>query len=165
MGDGVILDAERDALFPETTLKNCSLCTIRKGRRETVREAIDEPPGSIRISVNDGVVLLDDKVTGFTQKQLTGVLAWWIRGSCDVIDGMEVVPDQPDSDEEPGKAVRNVLKEDPLMNDERIHGVVRQSIVILEGEASSGSQKKMTEFDAWYAFGVDKVINHLEIQP
>ena len=165
MGDGAILDAVRDALLQESSLLNCSIQVIRKGQLETVREVTSEPRGAIRVSVNEGVVLLDDHVTGLTQKRLAGVLAWWVPGSRDVINGMEVIPDQPDSDEEMAKAVRIVLKKDPFVNGERIRVAARQSVVTLEGDAPSAPQKEMAEFDAWYVFGVDKVINRLEVRP
>lgn len=165
MGDGAILDAVRDALLQETTLLNCSIRVIRKGQLETVREVADQSHGSIRVSVNEGVVLLDDHVSGLTQKRLAGVLAWWVPGSRDVINGMEVVPNQPDSDEEIAKAVRIVLKKDPFVNEERIRAMGQQSVVTLEGDVPSALQKTMAEFDAWYVFGVDKVINRLEIRP
>lgn len=165
MGDGAILDAVRDALLQESSLLNCSIHVIHKGQLEPVREVTCEPRGAIRISVNEGVVLLDDHVTGLTQKRLAGVLAWWVPGSRDVINGMEVIPDQPDSDEEMAKAVRIVLKKDPFVNGERIRVAARQSVVTLEGDAPSAPQKEMAEFDAWYVFGVDKVINRLEVRP
>lgn len=165
MGDGAILDAVRDALLQEPTLLNCSLHVIRKGQLEAVRAVTGEPRGAIRVSVTDGVVLLDDHVTGLTQKRLAGVLAWWVPGSRDVINGMAVVPDQQDSDEEMAKAVRIVLKKDPFVNDERIRVAARQSVVTLEGDAPSAPQKEMAEFDAWYVFGVDNVMNHVEIRP
>lgn len=149
MGDGAILDAVRDALLQESSLLNCSIQVIRKGQLETVREVTSEPRGAVRVSVNEGVVLLDDHVTGLTQKRLAGVLAWWVPGSCDVINGMEVVPDQPDSDEEMAKAVRIVLKKDPFVNGDRIRVAARQSVVTLEGDAPSAPQKEMAEFDAW----------------
>lgn len=165
MGDGAILDAVRDALLQEPTLMNCSIHVIRKGQLEPVREVTREPRGAIQVSVNEGVVLLDDHVTGLTQKRLAGVLAWWVPGSRDVINGMEVIPDQPDSDEELAKAVRIVLKKDPFVNGDRIRVAVRQSVVTLEGDAPSAPQKEMAEFDAWYVFGVDKVVNHIEVRP
>ena len=165
MGDGAILDAVCDALLQEPTLMKCSIYVIRKGQLETVREVTQEPHGAIRVSVTDGVVLLDDHVTGLTQKRLAGVLAWWVPGSRDVINGMEVVPDQLDSDEEMAKAVRIVLKKDPFVNDERIRVVAQRSVVTLEGDAPSAPQEEMAEFDAWYVFGVDKVVNHLEVRP
>jgi osmotically-inducible protein OsmY len=165
MGDGAILDAVRDALLQESSLLNCSIQVIRKGQLETVREVTSEPRGAIRVSVNEGVVLLDDHVTGLTQKRLAGVLAWWVPGSRDVINGMEVIPDQADSDEEMAKAVRIVLKKDPFVNGERIRVAARRSVVTLEGDAPSAPQKEMAEFDAWYVFGVDKVINRLDVRP
>ena len=165
MGDGAILDAVRDALLQEPILTNCSIYTIRKGQLETVREITHGPHGLIQVSVNDGVVLLDDHVTSLTQKRMAGVLAWWVPGSRDVINGMEVVSDQPDTDEELAKAVRIVLKKDPFVNEERIRVTAKQSIVTLEGDAPSAPQKEMAEFDAWYVFDVDKVINRLEVRP
>jgi osmotically-inducible protein OsmY len=165
MGDGAILDAVRDALLQEPTLQNCSIHVIRKGQLEAVRKVTEEPRGAIRLSVTDGIVLLDDHVTSLTQKRLAGVLAWWVPGSRDVINGMEVVPDQPDSDEEMAKAVHIALKKDPFVNDARIHVAARRSVVTLEGDAPSAPQKEMAEFDAWYVFGVDKVVNHIEVRP
>ena len=165
MGDGAILDAVRNALLQEPALVNCSIHVLRKGQLEPVREVADEPRGAIRVSVTEGIVLLDDHVTGLTQKRLAGVLAWWVPGSRDVINGMEVVPDQPDSDEEMAKAVRIVLKKDPFVNADRIRVAAQRSIVMLEGDVPSAPQRDMAEFDAWYVFGVDKVVNHIEVRP
>jgi osmotically-inducible protein OsmY len=165
MGDGAILDAVRDALLQEPILQNCTLQLIRKGQLETPREITDGPHGVIRVSVTEGVVLLDDHVTGLTQKRLAGVLAWWVPGSRDVINGMEVVPEQPDSDEELAKAVRVVLKKDPFVNGERIRVSAGNAVVTLDGDVPSTAQQEMAEFDTWYVFGVDKVLNHLEIRP
>ena len=164
MGDGAILDAVRNALLQEPTLMTCSISLIRKGRPETVREIMTEPNGVIRVSVKDAVVMLDDHVLTWTQKRLAGVLAWWVPGSRDVINGMEVIGDQQDSDEELAKAVRIVLKKDPFINEEQIHVDVKLSVATLEGDVPSAPQKEMAEFDAWYVFGVDKVVNRLEVR-
>lgn len=165
MGDGAILDAVRDALLYTSGLQNCTIQLKRKGTWEIVREATVMPHGVIQVSVTDGVVLLDDHVTSLIQKRLAGVLAWWVPGSRDVVNGMEVVPLQEDSDEEIAKAVRLVLEKDPFVNAERIRVTVKQAVVTLEGDAPSVPQKEMAEFDAWYVFGVDKVDNRLEVRP
>jgi len=165
MGDGAILDAVRNALLHAPGLQNCTIQVKRKGTWETVREAAVTPQGVIQVSVTDGVVLLDDHVTSLIQKRLAGVLAWWVPGSRDVINGMEVVPLQEDSDEEIAKAVRLVLEKDPFVNAERIRVTVKKAGVTLEGDAPSVPQKKMAEFDAWYVFGVDKVDNRMEVRP
>lgn len=165
MGDGAILDAVRNALLQEPGLQNCTIQVKRKGTWETVREAIVTPHGMIQVSVTDGVVLLDDHVTSLIQKRLAGVLAWWVPGSRDVINGMEVVSLQEDSDEEIAKAVRLVLEKDPFVNVERIRVRVKKAVVTLEGDAPSAPQQEMAESDAWYVFGVDKVDNRLEVRP
>ncbi len=165
MGDGAILDAVRDALLYAPGLQNCTIQVKRKGTWETVREATVTPHGVIQVSVTDGVVLLDNHVTSLIQKRLAGVLAWWVPGSRDVVNGMEVVPLQEDSDEAIAKAVRLVLEKDPFVNAERIRVTVKKSVVTLEGDAPSAPQKRMAEFDAWYVFGVDKVDNRMEVRP
>jgi len=164
MGDGAILDAVRDALLQEPALQNCTIRVKHKGRMETVRESPVGPHGVIEVSVTDGVVLLDDHVTNLVQKRLAGVLAWWVPGSRDVINGMDVVPPEEDSDDEVAKAVRLALKKDPFVNVDRIHVSARSSVVTLEGDVPTGAQKEMAEFDAWYVFGVDKVANNLKVR-
>jgi len=164
MGDGAILDAVRDALLQESALRNCTIRVKHKGRMETVRESPVDPHGVIEISVTDGVVLLDNHVTSLVQKRLAGVLAWWVPGSRDVINGMEVVPPEEDSDAQITKAVRLALEKDPFLKADRIRVSGRNSVVTLEGEVPTDPQKEMAEFDAWYVFGVDKVINKLELR-
>jgi osmotically-inducible protein OsmY len=110
------------------------------------------------------VVLLDDHVTNLAQKRFAGVLGWWVPGSRDVINGMVVVPPQDDTEEEITKTVRAVLKKDPYVNVDRIRVSTRKSVVTLEGDMPSNEQKEMAEFDAWYVFGVDKVISTLEVR-
>jgi osmotically-inducible protein OsmY len=164
MGDGAVLDAVRDALLQEPTLQGCAITLKRKGRAETVRAVTTDPHGAIEVSVRDGVVLLDDHVTSLAQKRLAGVLAWWVPGSRDVINGMDVVPPQEDSDEELAKTVRVVLKKDPFVNVDRIRVSARRAVVTLEGDVPSEEPKEMAEFDAWYVFGVDKVVSQLEVR-
>lgn len=164
MGDGAVLDAVRDALLQEPILQNCTIRCKHKGRVETAREVLVEPHGVIDVSVRDGVVLLDDHVTSLTQKRIAGVLAWWVPGSRDVINGMEVAPPQEDSDDEVAKAVRYVLEKNPFVKSDRIRVSVRNFVVTLEGSVPTDVQKKMAEFDAWYVFGVDKVANKLDVR-
>ncbi len=164
MGDGAVLDAVRNALLEESALQNCTIKVKHKGRVELVREGIPEARGVIEISVTDGVVLLDDHVSNLGQKRLAGVLAWWVPGSRDVINGMAVEPPEEDSDEEIIDAVRLVLEKDRLVNNVNIRVTARNSVVTLEGEVPSDSQRNMAEFDAWYVFGVDKVENTLTVR-
>ncbi len=164
MGDGAILDAVRDTLLQEPALWNCTLRVKHKGKMETVRESPVAPYGIIEVSVTDGVVLLDNHVTNLVQKRLAGVLAWWVPGSRDVINGMEVVPPQEDSEQEVSKTVRLILEKDRLIRSDRIGVSTSRYVVTLEGAVPTDAQREMAEFDAWYVFGVDKVVNRLEVR-
>ncbi len=165
MGDGAVLDAVRDALLEEPALRNCTITTKAKGKSEIIREATDDLHGVIEVSVTDGVVLLDDHVNNMVQKRLAGVLAWWVPGSRDVINGMAVEPPEQDSDDDITDAVRIVLEKDRLVTEVNIRVRTTHAVVSLEGEVPSDAQKDMAEFDAWYVFGVDKVVNKLAVRP
>jgi osmotically-inducible protein OsmY len=165
MGDGAILDAVRDALIQEPALENCAIRIRSKGRVGTVREAMLKPSGAIEVSVTDGVVLLDDRVTNLIQKRLAGVLAWWVPGSRDVINGMEVVPPEEDRDDLVTEAVRIVLEKDPFVRADQIRVSTTNDIVALEGVVRTTEEKRMAEHDAWYVFGVDRVVNNLQVRP
>jgi osmotically-inducible protein OsmY len=164
MGDKAILNAVRDALLEEPALQTCTIRVKSKGKTETVRESTVEPHGVIEVSVADGVVLLDDHIPSLAQKRLAGVLAWWVPGSRDVINGMAVEPPEEDDDDEMTEAVRMVLEKDRFVNADQIHVSTRNSMVTLEGVVRTEAQKEMAEFDAWYVFGVDKVVNKLEVR-
>jgi osmotically-inducible protein OsmY len=135
-----------------------------KGRVETIRESAAPNSGVIELSVNDGVVLLDDHVPSLAQKRLAGVLAWWVPGSRDVINGMAVEPHEEDNDEELLDAVRLVLEKDPFVNADQIRVSAKNSVITLEGLVINDVQRRMAQNDAWYVFGVDKVIDMLQMQ-
>lgn len=70
--------------------------------------------------------------------RLAGVLAWWVPGSRDVVNGLGVEPPEEDNDDEVSDAVR---------------------LVPAVGE------REMAKFDAWYVFGVDKIVNRIDVRP
>lgn len=164
VGDGAILTAVRDILLQEPALQDCAVRVRNKGRVEAIRESAAPNSGVIELSVNDGVVLLDDHVPSLAQKRLAGVLAWWVPGSRDVINGMAVEPPEEDNDEEMLDAVRLVLEKDPFVNADQIRVSAKHSVITLEGLVINDVQRRMAENDAWYVFGVDKVIDTLQIQ-
>ncbi|HUJ79634.1 MAG TPA: BON domain-containing protein [Nitrospiria bacterium] len=164
-GDGAILDAVCTALIQEPALANCAIRVRSKGRVRTIRETDLKPAGAIEVSVNDGVVLLDDRVTNLVQKRLAGVLAWWVPGSRDVVNGMEVDPPEEDRDDLVVEAVRIVLEKDPFIQADQIHVSARNDVVTLSGVVRTDTEKRMAEHDAWYVFGVDGVVNELDVRP
>jgi osmotically-inducible protein OsmY len=165
MGDGEIRDHVRDVLLGEPALAELALREIAKGRISTVREPPDRRRGEIRISVEEGVVTLDGTAPSLAHKRLAGVLAWWVPGSRDVINGLEVSPPEQDNDAEITDAVRLALEKDPFVDANQIRVTTEGRIVTLEGIVAKEGEREMAESDAWYVFGIDGVQNWLEVRP
>jgi osmotically-inducible protein OsmY len=160
MGDGEIRDKVRDALLEEITLASCAIRTWVKGQPEIAREPAGAS-GAIDVRVEDGVVTLDGDVTGQGQKRMAGVLAWWVPGTRDVINGIGVTPPEQDSEAAITDAVLQVLEKDPFVNAESIRVRTRGAVVMLDGTVPHEAELKLAEEDAWYVLGVDKVVNRL----
>jgi osmotically-inducible protein OsmY len=162
MGDGEIRDLVRDALLQEPAFADFAIRRRLGERVETVREP-PEARGAIDLEVEDGVVTLNGQVPGLDDKRLAGVLAWWVPGSRDVINGIAVEPPEDDSDDAILEAVRLVLEKDPFVDASQIRVGVKNASVRLTGLVPTEAEREMAEFDAWYVFGVDKVDNRIEV--
>jgi len=163
MEDGEIRNHVCTALLAENLLASSAIWAIVKGKPEVVRET-DESIGSIDAEVTDGVVILNGAVSSLSAKRLAGVLAWWVPGSRDVINGLDVSPPQDDNDDEVVDAVRLVLEKDPFVNAAQIKIGCRNYTVTLEGLVKNENQRHMAEADAWYTFRVDRVVNLLQVE-
>lgn len=163
MGDGEIRDLVRDALLQEPTLSNLTIEVIDKGKASTVRGVPTGAAGTITASVHDGVVTLDGEVPGLAQKRLSGVLAWWVPGSRDVINGLGIEPPEQDNDMEITEAVRVTLEKDPLVDASQMSVSTRDGTVTLRGLVPTTEEREAAEFDAWFVFGVDSVLNCIQV--
>jgi osmotically-inducible protein OsmY len=47
----------------------------------------------------------------------------------------------------------------------QVRVATRDRVVTLTGLARSENERHMAEFDAWCVFGVDRVVNEIEVQP
>lgn len=161
MEDGEIRNHVCNALLSEQLLGAYAIRGLVKGNMETVREPVT-PFGAIEVEVNNGVVTLNGQVGSLSQKRIAGVLAWWVPGSSDVVNGLEVAPHEEDNDDEVIDAIRLMLEKDPFVNATQIHVTCRNYVVTLEGLVSTESERRMAEADAWYVFRVDRVKNLLQ---
>lgn len=164
MGDAEIRDHVCKVLIQEPALDTYTIRARRKDEMEILRQSAVEPAGDIRVEVEDGVVILNGHVPSLSHKRLAGVLAWWVPGSRDVINGLEEVPPEEDNDDEVTDAVRLVLEKDPFVDADRIRVSARNYTVTLEGLVQNQEIKETAEFDAWYVFGVDNVANQLVVE-
>lgn len=155
----------RDVLAQEPALQLYEIRELAEGRAETVRGAPPDGGGWIGFAVEDGVVTLDGRVAGLEAKRLAGVLAWWVPGSRDVVNGLAVEPPEADSDDELANAVRLVLERDRLVDHDHVHVGTHEAVVTLAGILPDPWQREMAERDAWYVFGVDEVHNRIEVHP
>jgi osmotically-inducible protein OsmY len=173
MTDEEIRNHIRDACIQEPTLATCAIRVRTKDKVETFNDPV-ENLGNIEIIVDDGMVLqegqdegtvlLEGQVPSLSHKRLAGVLAWWVPGTQNLLNCLEVVPPEEDNDDEVTDAVRLVLEKDPFVNADQIRVSTQNYVVSLEGLVPNEEAKEMAEFDTWYVFGVDKVINKLEVK-
>jgi osmotically-inducible protein OsmY len=165
MGDGAIADHVLRALTQDSAFDQCAVMHQAREEHAVVRSARDgNGRWWIEVRVDDGVVTLDGELPSLSHKRLAGVLAWWVPGSRDVINGIGVEPFQPDSDEEILDALRLVLEKDPLVDAMQIQADCKDFVITLRGLVSSDSHREVAEFDAWALFGVDKVVNRIDVR-
>lgn len=119
----------------------------------------------LEAEVRDGVVDLEGEVWSLSHKRLAGALAWWVPGSVDVINSIEVVPAEADTDDEVSDAVRLILEKDRLVDAASIKVRTKDWIVTLEGVAGSLEEKEAAEDDAWFTWGVNGVVNNIVVDP
>ena len=125
----------------------------------------ETPRGRIDVEVRDGVVILNGEVPGLVSQRLAGVMAWWVPGVRDVVNGLEPVPPEEDAPIRIEEAVRIVLDRNPYVDDTQLRIGARHRVVRLTGAVRSEAERDMAEADAWCVLGVDKVINEIEVAP
>ena len=163
MGDADLRAHLRNAFVQELSFAGLAITEI-KG---TAQEVISSPPapiGDLDYEVDEGIVTLNGNAPGLSTKRLAGVLAWWVPGSRDVINGMAVPESETDSPQLIEEGVRIALKKDPFVNAAQIRVGVRHRVVRLTGVVPSEAERDMAERDAWYVFGVDDVINQVAVE-
>jgi len=163
MADAEIGDHLGAALLDEPAFLECAVLLRRAGRRRPLREP-GGAAGRVEVEVRGGVVTLSGEVPSLAHKRLAGVLAWWVPGSRDVVNGLEVVPAEEDGADEIADAVRIALEKDPLLDEAGIRVAVRGTVVELDGSVPSAVQREAAESDAWFVFAVDGVVNRLEVR-
>jgi osmotically-inducible protein OsmY len=165
MGDGEIRARLTQAFYEDPAFQGLGLREYRAKRYEVVREPAEPVRGTIDIEVADGVVTLNGSVPGLASKRLAGVLAWWVAGTRDVINGLAVEPPEEDAPIRIEEAVRVAIEKNPFIDAGQIRVGVRHRVVRLTGLVHTEEQRLMAENDAWSVFGVDKVVNEIEVRP
>lgn len=166
MSDSEICERIRNELLDEPTLANHTLrFRANDNPVELPHAPFPDAPGRIDVRVEEGAVTLDGEVPSLAHKRIAGVLAWWVSGVVDVVNGLGVEPPEEDSDDEIVDALRIVFEKDRLLDSSEIQVGCKDRLVVLEGAVPTQRQSHMAEFDAWCVFGVDRVENRLHVRP
>ncbi len=155
----------RDMLVEEASFQDLALHKLEDGEHELVRGTPAGARGSIDLEVKDGVVTLNGRVPGLTTKRLAGVMAWWVPGVRDVVNGIAVEPPEDDGPDMIAEAVRVVLEKDPFVDAAQVRVGARNTVVYLTGLVPTGAEREAAERDAWCVLGVDDVVNEIEVRP
>lgn len=133
--------------------------------RQHMTDALDQESAlnglKINVGVADGVVDIEGEVWSLSHKRLAGVLAWWIPGTLDVINSLEVVPPENDSDGELSDAVLLALEKDRLVDAQSLSISSSDYVVTLNGVTGSEAEREAAEDDAWFTWGVNGVVNNI----
>ena len=164
MEDGAIRDHVCNGLASEPAFMEYAVQAIVKQDLEEVRGSAQRGLDRvIEVEVNDGLVTLNGRAESISHKRLAGVLAWWVPGSRDVVNGIEVWSDPEENDDELVDLIRIVLEKDPLVNAAQVSIHCKDGVVTLDGAVPTPNNKRAAESDAWYVLGVNEVVNNLVV--
>jgi osmotically-inducible protein OsmY len=164
MSDAELRDHLIKVLLDEPALEHCLLHSRLPQQLQTLRDAIAQPVGTIVVEVCDGVVTLNGEVPSLSHKRLAGVLAWWVPGCRDVVNGLAEMPAQQDNDDELADGVRLALEKDPFVNATKMQVSSVNGVVTLDGLVPNETMQRMAEHDAWFVFGVRDVVNKIHVK-
>lgn len=162
--DGAIRNSLVGLLLRQAELRACAIRVRDREHVETLREAAAENGGEIEAAITDGVITLEGSVASLSHKRIAGVLGWWTPGCRDVVNSLDVWPDEKDGDDEVLDALRLVLEMDPMVDPSQIRASCRDYVLTLDGCVRSEQEKRQAELDAWYLFAVDRVVNKIEVR-
>jgi osmotically-inducible protein OsmY len=155
----------QDPDYSDLDLREDMAPGVMATRYELVRRAGADARGRIDIEVERGVVILNGYVPTLVRKRLAGAAAWRIAGVRDVVNGLVVRPDEEDNPDQIEEAVRVVLERNRSVDAAQIKVGVRGTVVRLTGLVHSNEERQAAERDAWAVFGVDDVIDEIEVRP
>ena len=164
MPDESITDHFEHALLSEPVFTECSVNKRVNGQDEVLRLATEElGHGHILFYVDEGIVHLQGDVPSLSHKRLAGSLAWWVPGSRNVVNGLEVKPAEDDGEGEVLDAIRIVLEKDPLVDATHVQIGCQGLTVTLGGVVESETERHAAEFDVWSVLGVSDVVNRIQV--
>ena len=135
--------------------------------KKHIEDSLTEEPTlqtlKIEVEINCGVVDIEGEVPSLTHKRLSGVLSWWVPGVTDVINSLEVIPPEEDSDDEIIDAVKTVFEKDRIVDETSITVAAKDWVVTLTGTVAAEAEKQAAEDDVLYVWVVNDCVNKLKV--
>jgi osmotically-inducible protein OsmY len=128
----------------------------------TWNSSIDE--NKIKVTVNNGKVLLEGNVNWEYQRSKARLLAADTIGVIDIANLLNVEPDVS-APEEVLEKIIEAYRRNYYLDPDQIKVEVIGSRVILSGEVHTLAEKYAAQNIAWSARGITEVENHLEVHP
>jgi osmotically-inducible protein OsmY len=119
----------------------------------------------VGVQVRNGVVTLTGSISAYPKKFAARDAAHRVVGVLDVVDDMKVkIPSAWErTDEDIAKAVRNGLKWDVLVPEERITTTVSSGMITLQGSVDTWTQRYHAERAVCNLTGVRGVVNQISV--
>lgn len=121
----------------------------------------------VGVQVHEGIVTLTGNVDAFVKKIAAREAAHRVYGVLDVVDQLQVKPPSrwQRSDEDLARSVREALRMDVLVPEDRITTTVASGIITLEGRVDYWTQRSDAEHSVRRLPGVRGVINQITVVP
>ena len=164
MGDAEIRDHVCNALLGDGAFAGCAVFVASGARAEEVaRSPGDHPDLAVHVRVAGGIVTLAGRVPSLVHRRVAEALCWWVPGTRNVANDLEVTPPELDSDAEIREAIGIVLEKEPFVDAAQLAVRVSGGAVTLAGAVRSEEQRRIAEHDVWFVRGVRNVENALEL--
>jgi hypothetical protein len=162
--DDKLLAEVGNFLQEEEEFRNLVIKVWEKGRQEILQQPDDASGGQISIKVENGNVIFDGAVESLAHKRLLEGVTWWIPGVRNVTNHLTVSPSEADSDTDISDALTWLLGMDSEIPDGQVSISTKDQVVRLEGLLFDDGQKRKAEQDAWSIWGVNGVVNNIQVQ-
>jgi osmotically-inducible protein OsmY len=138
---------------------------LKRAVLEELRWDPEVDASDIRVEVGSGVVSLYGTVDSYWKKWAAERAVRRVEGVHAVANEIQVKPREFHTHADIARAVARALEQNPLVPHERVHIIVREGWVTLEGQVDLGIEREEAELTARKVPGVVGVTNQIEVKP
>ncbi|MBN1238998.1 MAG: BON domain-containing protein [Gammaproteobacteria bacterium] len=164
LGDRELATTVAERLAQEPVFAEYGLESDSDGGRQLLHDAGEGAYALCVSALDDDTIRLTGTVGTLTHRRLAEVIAWWTGACALVLNELEIVPPEEDSDDELTDAIRMTLEKDPLVDAGQLRVGTAGGVVHVEGLALSPEQHESVLEDVWLVPGVADVVDRVASQ-